>query len=88
KLADQNKPSGPYKTKNGYTVYINRSLCIGAATCVAVSPKGFEMDSDAKAVILKTADSDNIENIVDAARSCPTAAIFITDDMGNKIFPK
>lgn len=87
-LADQSKPSGPIKAKNGYTVYVDRSLCIGAATCVAVSPKAFEMDPEAKAVVLRTVDDDSIDNVIEAAKSCPTSAIFITDDKGNRVFPK
>lgn len=87
KLIDPQKPSGPVPVK-GYTVYVDRNLCIGAATCVAVSPKAFEMDPDAKAVVLKTATEDTIENIIEAAKACPTAAIFITDDKGARVFPK
>jgi ferredoxin len=87
-LSDQTKPSGPVRVKNGYTVYVDRALCIGAATCVAVSPQAFEMDTDAKAVILKTVDDDTIENVIEAAKACPTSAIFITDDKGVRVFPK
>lgn len=87
KLIDPQKPSGPVGVK-GYTVYVDRNLCIGAATCVAVSPQAFEMDSEAKAVVLRTASDDTIENIIEAAKACPTSAIFITDDKGQKVFPK
>ncbi|KKP67553.1 MAG: Ferredoxin [Candidatus Roizmanbacteria bacterium GW2011_GWA2_35_19] len=85
---DSQKPSGPVKVKKVYTVWVDRNLCIGAATCVAVSPKVFAMDNEAKAVVLKTADEDTIENIIEAARACPVAAIFIEDEKGNRIFPK
>lgn len=88
KFADPKNPSGPAKIKGGYTVYVDRALCIGAATCVAVSPQAFEMDAEAKAVVLKTADSDTIENVIEAAKACPTSAIFITDAKGNRVFPK
>ena len=87
-VADSQNPSGPVKVKKIYTVLVDRNLCIGAATCVAVSPQAFAMDSEAKAVILKTADEDTIENIIEAARACPVAAIFIKDEQGNQIFPK
>ncbi len=86
-LYDPNNPSGPIKTRN-YTVWVDRNLCIGAATCIAVSEKTFALDNEAKAVILKTADEETIENIIEAAKACPVSAIFIEDDKGNRIFPK
>jgi len=61
-----------------YKVKIDRDLCIGAASCVAVSPAVFELDAEKKAVVVKGA-SDAEENILMAAQSCPTKAIIITD---------
>lgn len=87
-LLDKKNPSGPVKVKKTYKVWVDRSLCIGAATCVAVSSKSFALDSEAKAVILKTIDEESLENIIDAAKACPVAAIFIEDEKGNRIFPK
>ena len=52
KLKDPQKPSGPVVLKSGYKVWVDRSLCIGAATCIAVSPKTYVLDQEAKAVIL------------------------------------
>ena len=69
-------------------IWVDRDLCIGAATCVAVAPKTFVLDSEAKAIILKSVDEDADQTIVDAAKSCPVAAIIIKDEKGNKIFPK
>jgi len=87
KVKDEKNPSGPVKVKN-YKVWVDRNLCIGAATCIAVSPKTFALDKEAKAVILETADEETIENIIEAAKACPVAAIFIEDEKGNRIFPK
>jgi ferredoxin len=87
-LKDPNNPSGPVKVKGKYKVWVDRNLCIGAATCVAVSPKSFQMDSEAKAVIVRTIDEEELENIIEAAKACPVAAIFIEDERGNRIFPK
>lgn len=80
-------------------VKVDRNLCIGAATCVAVAPKVFELDSEGKAVILKkdgskTSDfvnykdiNDTEESILYAAKSCPVDAIIIVeaDDQGKEI---
>jgi len=87
-LKDPNNPSGPVKVKEKYKVWVDRNLCIGAATCVAVSPKSFQIDNEAKAVIVKTIDDEDLENIIEAAKACPVAAIFIEDEKGNRIFPK
>ena len=84
---DPQKPSGPVTFKN-WTVHVDRDLCIGAATCVAVAPKTFNLDSDAKAVILNTVDEDSDQNILEAAKSCPVAAIIITTTDNESIFPK
>ncbi|MBI2074331.1 MAG: ferredoxin [Candidatus Levybacteria bacterium] len=80
-------------------VKVDRILCIGAASCVAVAPNTFEMDSEAKAVSKKKDGSmtseyvnysdinDNEENILNAAKSCPVNAIVIVevDDQGNEV---
>jgi len=87
-LKDQKNPSGPVKVKGKYKVWVDRNLCIGAATCVAVSPKSFQLDNEAKAVIVKTIDEEELEKIIEAAKACPVAAIFVEDEKGNRIFPK
>lgn len=69
-----------------YKVKVVRSLCIGAASCIAISPSIFKLDSENKAVIL--AGQDSSENILMAAQSCPTKAIIITDtDTNTQIWP-
>ena len=85
-LQDPTNPSGPVHVRD-LKFHVDRDLCIGAATCVAIAPNTFVMDSEAKAIILNTADKDTNETIIDAARGCPTAAIIIEDTEGNKIFP-
>ena len=64
-----------------YKIKVIRSLCIGAASCVAVSPNIFKLDGENKAVILEGQDVP--ENILMAAQSCPTKAIIITDTETN-----
>lgn len=82
-----------------YKVKVDRSLCIGAASCEAVAPKTFVIDNEGKSVIQKkdgktTSDfvhyrdiADTEENILNAAKSCPVNAIVIVeiDDDGNEI---
>ena len=69
------------------TVTIDRDLCIGAASCIAVAPKAYELDDEAKAVFLDTITEETEESIIDSAKSCPVAAIIIHDENGKQIFP-
>ena len=85
-LKDPNNPSGPIVVKR-MSVKVDRDLCIGAATCVAVAAKAFDLDTEAKAVILDSADEETREAIIEAAKACPTAAIIIHDENGKQIFP-
>ena len=80
-------------------VKVDRALCIGAASCVAVAPNTFDLDSEGKAVIKKkdgTATSDFVNysdindtevNILNSAKSCPVNAIIIVevDETGKEI---
>lgn len=81
---------------------IDRELCIGAASCVAVYPEVFALDEENKAVILQKngkrcsekTDVDMLEvssvdddTLILAAQSCPTAAIYLYDAEGNQLFP-
>ena len=79
----------PKQTSNGVKIgkiVVDRNLCIGAASCIAVAPGVFELDGENKAVVYNDHGADD-ETILLAAKSCPTQAILIFDDEGNQIFP-
>jgi ferredoxin len=86
-LKDPQNPSGPVNIRN-LKIWVDRDLCIGAATCIAIAPNTYTLDSEAKAIILESADQDSDEVQIDAARGCPVAAIIIEDDQGNQVYPK
>lgn len=67
-------------------VEVKRDICIGAATCVAIAPDVFELDDELKAFV-KTGHTTPDDVILEAARSCPTLAIYIYDDAGVQVFP-
>lgn len=82
---------------------VDRDLCIGAASCIAVYPQVFELDEDNKAVIMqktgmRTSEKTDVSmlevSVVDddllllAAQSCPTAAIYLFDEEGNQVYPE
>ncbi|OGG07355.1 hypothetical protein A2872_03460 [Candidatus Gottesmanbacteria bacterium RIFCSPHIGHO2_01_FULL_42_12] len=70
-----------------YKVKVDRDICIGAASCVAISEPTFTLDGENKAV--PHAESmDTPENILMAAQSCPTKAIIIVDaETGKQVWP-
>jgi len=67
-------------------IVVDRNLCIGAASCIAVAPGVFELDKENKAVVYD-AKGANDETILLAAKSCPTRAILVFDEEGNQIYP-
>ncbi len=70
-----------------YKIAIDRNLCIGAGSCVAIAPKAFALDNEAKAIVLPTAGEEDDNTLLEAAKSCPVAAIIVTDETGKQVFP-
>lgn len=68
-------------------IEVDRELCIGAASCVAVAPQVFELDGENKAVVKSNhGASDDI--ILQAAKACPVAAIYLYNQAGQRIYPE
>lgn len=61
-----------------YKIKIDRTLCIGAASCVALAMKSFALDGENKAIVLE-GEGDPPEVIRLAAESCPTKSIILED---------
>jgi ferredoxin len=68
-------------------IVIDRDLCIGAASCIAVSGETYELDGENK-VIVKGSDAVDDDAVIMSAESCPTKAILLFDKDGKQIFPK
>lgn len=91
----------PQKRRRIGKIIIDRNLCIGAASCVAVAPSAFELDAENKAVMRKkqppSSDLTSREDLEDqaiddetlllAAQSCPARAIIVYDEDGEQIYP-
>jgi ferredoxin len=67
-------------------IVVDRDLCIGAASCVAIAPGTFQMDDENKAIVVDL-EGDDAETVLAAAESCPTKAIFLYDGEGKQIYP-
>lgn len=84
---DQSKPtSGPVTRTDGVTIRIDRDACIGAASCTIIAALTFQLDDEQKAVILDP-DGHDLDTIMQAAQSCPTDAIIVTDKDGKQLWP-
>ena len=70
-----------------YKITIDRNLCIGAGSFVAIAPQAFALDNEAKAITLPTTSSTDDNTILEAAKACPVAAIILTDETGKQVFP-
>ncbi len=68
-------------------IVIDRDLCIGAASCLAVAGTTYELDDENKAVV-NGPDTADDATLMMSAESCPTKAILLFDKEGKKIFPK
>lgn len=70
-----------------FKIKVDRDLCIGAASCVALAMKTFQLDSENKAIVLDEA-GDTPESIKLAAESCPTKAIILENiETGGQEYP-
>ncbi len=78
--------SGPLTRKDGVTIRVDRDACIGAASCSVIAALTFALDSEQKAVIIDP-DGNDLDTVLQAAQSCPTDAIIITDKDGNQLWP-
>jgi ferredoxin len=71
-----------------YKIQVIKDDCIGAASCVAVSPSVFKLGQDKKALVIEGS-FDEADNILTAAQSCPTKAIVVTDvETGKQVWPE
>ena len=82
---DMKEPKEEQKKKRVARIEVDRDLCIGAATCLALAPDAFTLDDEGKAVVKKEALQYTDEELIAAAASCPTKAIFLYDEDGNHI---
>lgn len=68
-------------------IEVDREVCISAGDCVKIAPNTFELDAEGKSVV-KNASGDSLEKVLEAAKSCPVAAIKVFDDNGKQLWPE
>jgi ferredoxin len=67
-------------------IVVDRDLCIGAASCVVIAPKAFQMDGENKAYVVDL-EGHEADTLLMAAESCPTKAVFLYDEDGKQVYP-
>ncbi len=77
----------PRKTGKIRKIVVDQDGCIGAGSCVAVTPGVFQLDDEDKAYIVDPESADD-DMLLMSAQSCPVLAIHLYDEEGNKIFPE
>jgi ferredoxin len=70
-----------------YIVSIDQSRCIGAGNCVHIAPKAFQLDEENIAYVVDPA-SVSDEELLEAAKSCPTDAIYLDTPEGEAVYPR
>lgn len=68
------------------TIKIDEEECIGCGECAETAPNTFELNSDNVAVV-KDAEGDAEETIIEAAKACPVEAISVTNEAGEQLAP-
>ena len=82
-------------------IVVDPDLCIGAASCVTIAPDVFTLNVENKAEVLdhgQTPDGpayertvevneQELEQIIEGAKSCPTLAITVFDEQGTQLYP-
>ncbi len=83
-------------------VKVDEELCIGAASCVTIDPTTYQLNDDNKAIVLDRSGGDiaqkyerwlevtedEYQRILLGAQSCPTLAISIFSESGERLFPE
>jgi ferredoxin len=67
-------------------VSIDQGRCIGAGNCVHIAPQAFQLDEEHVAYLVDPA-SVSDDDLLDAARSCPTDAIYLDTEDGEAVYP-
>ncbi len=67
-------------------VSIDQGKCIGAGNCVNIAPAAFQLDDEHIAYLVDPASVDD-ETLIEAARSCPTDAIYLDTQEGEAVHP-
>ena len=61
---------------HGISAWVDHDLCVGSGPCFTIAPGAFGLDENMKAIVLDPG-VETAEALEQAARECPTQAIFL-----------
>lgn len=71
----------------GFTVRIDRLLCVGFGDCIEVAPDVFEFDDEGIAVFVDPTPDIDAERLRVSCDICPVDALTMLDSDGNQVVP-
>lgn len=78
--------SGPIKNNQGYSITVDRDMCVTLAVCLGIAPDTFELDAEGKAVV-KDPNGHDTKTLLEACKSCPVNALVLHHPNGKRIWP-
>jgi len=72
---------------SGFTVRIDRNVCIATANCMKVAEDVFEFDEEQICSFRSHEGTIDRERLIEACRVCPVDALIVIDERGEQIVP-
>ena len=89
-MFDEDELPGEAPVPPGHTpvlrIEIDRQSCTGMQDCMRIAPGVFELDEEGIAIVVD-ASAATREQLLEAARECPTQAIKLYELDGTQIYP-
>ncbi len=79
-------PAIDERQAHGWTIRIDRTLCVGFGDCVEAAPDAFDLDAESVAIFIDPGTVD-AETLRRACEICPVDALMILDTKGQQIVP-
>jgi ferredoxin len=69
-------------TDEGFSISIDRQVCMGTGACEAYDPDHFELDDGGIAVWIDAEPTPGKDDLIEVANLCPNAALHVLDRTG------
>ncbi len=75
------------RTIGGWTVRIDRLICVGFGDCIQGADPWFELDDEGIAVFRPEEEGRDPASLLEACRACPVDAMTVIDAGGRQLAP-
>ena len=72
---------------SGYTVRIDRSLCVATQACIHVAPEVFVLGHDQIVTFVDDPEEIEQDRLFEACAVCPVGALLLFDESGRRLVP-